>query len=95
VTFANRNLRLGARLCGCISPIDRLQRDDARGEVDDAATQTEHNRDPVVLAAELRPLLARNATGGAERDRCLSVENVEALQAANLFEVMMPHRRGG
>jgi hypothetical protein len=33
--------------------------------------------------------------GGAERDRCLSAENVEALQAANLFEVMMPHRRGG
>jgi len=59
-----------------------------------AQAQTENKLDPVVLAAELRPLLARNAVQ-AERDRRLPAENVEALQAANLFKVMMPRRWGG
>ena len=35
------------------------------------------NADPVALAAELRPLLARNA-GQAERDRRLPQENIDA-----------------
>jgi 3-hydroxy-9,10-secoandrosta-1,3,5(10)-triene-9,17-dione monooxygenase len=52
------------------------------------------SRDPVQLAAALRPLLARNAVQ-AERDRRLPAENVEALQAANLFKVMTPRRWGG
>jgi 3-hydroxy-9,10-secoandrosta-1,3,5(10)-triene-9,17-dione monooxygenase len=59
-----------------------------------AQAQTDHNFDPVLLATELRPLLARNAAR-AERDRRLPAENVEALQAANLFKVMVPRRWGG
>jgi alkylation response protein AidB-like acyl-CoA dehydrogenase len=50
--------------------------------------------DPVALAAELRPLLARNAAQ-AERDRRLPQENVESLEAANLFKLMTPRRWGG
>jgi 3-hydroxy-9,10-secoandrosta-1,3,5(10)-triene-9,17-dione monooxygenase len=52
------------------------------------------NPDPVALAAELRPLLARNAAQ-AEHDRRLPAENVEAIDAANLFKVMTPKRWGG
>jgi 3-hydroxy-9,10-secoandrosta-1,3,5(10)-triene-9,17-dione monooxygenase len=52
------------------------------------------NGNPVQLAAELRPLLARNAVR-AERERRLPAENVDALQAANLFKVMVPRRWGG
>ena len=48
--------------------------------------------DPVALAAELRFLFARNA-GQAERDRRLPTENVDALQAANLFKVIISRRR--
>ena len=59
-----------------------------------AQAQTEQIPDPIALAAELRPLLARNATR-AERDRRLPPENVEALQAANLFKVIVPRRWGG
>ena len=59
-----------------------------------AQAQTEDNLNPIRLAAELRPLLARNAAR-AERDRRLPPENVEALQAANLFKVMVPRRWGG
>ncbi len=50
--------------------------------------------DPVAIAAELRPLLARNAAQ-AERDRRLPTENIEALQTANLFKVITPRRWGG
>jgi 3-hydroxy-9,10-secoandrosta-1,3,5(10)-triene-9,17-dione monooxygenase len=50
--------------------------------------------DPVARAAELRPLLARNADR-AEQDRRLPDENVEALESANLFKVMVPRRWGG
>jgi 3-hydroxy-9,10-secoandrosta-1,3,5(10)-triene-9,17-dione monooxygenase len=50
--------------------------------------------DPIALAAELRPLLARNAAQ-AERDRRLPLENIDALEAANLFKLMTPRRRGG
>jgi 3-hydroxy-9,10-secoandrosta-1,3,5(10)-triene-9,17-dione monooxygenase len=50
--------------------------------------------DPVALAAELRPLLARNAAQ-AERDRRLPQENIEALEGANLFKLMTPQRWGG
>ena len=56
--------------------------------------QTEHNPNPVALAAELRPLLERNAVR-AERDRRLPDENIAALEAANLFKVMVPRRWGG
>jgi 3-hydroxy-9,10-secoandrosta-1,3,5(10)-triene-9,17-dione monooxygenase len=59
-----------------------------------ALAQTEHSTDPVALSAQLHPLLARNAAR-AERDRRLPAENVEALQAANLFKVMVPRRWGG
>jgi 3-hydroxy-9,10-secoandrosta-1,3,5(10)-triene-9,17-dione monooxygenase len=59
-----------------------------------AQAQTKHSADPVVLAAELRPLLARNAAR-AERDRRLPDENVAAIEAANLFKVMVPRRWGG
>ena len=50
--------------------------------------------DPVELAAELRSLLARNAAQ-AESDRRLPAENVEALEGANLFKLMVPRRWGG
>jgi alkylation response protein AidB-like acyl-CoA dehydrogenase len=50
--------------------------------------------EPVALAAELRPLLARNAAQ-AERDRRLPAENIEAIEAANLFKVITPKRWGG
>jgi len=59
-----------------------------------AQTRVETNLDPVGLAAELRPLLVRNAAR-AERDRRLPTENVEALQTANLFKVIIPRRWGG
>jgi 3-hydroxy-9,10-secoandrosta-1,3,5(10)-triene-9,17-dione monooxygenase len=59
-----------------------------------AQAQTDRNPDPVVQAGELRPLLARNAAR-AERERRLPAENIEALQAANLFNVMLPRRWGG
>jgi len=52
------------------------------------------NADPVALATELRPLLARNAAQ-TERDRRLPEENIQALEAANLFNVMTPRRWGG
>lgn len=51
-------------------------------------------RDAVALAAELRPLLARNAAQ-VERDRRLCDENVNAIAEANLFKVMVPLRWGG
>src|SRR5260370_38818014 len=57
-------------------------------------TQIHDNADPVALAAELRPLLARNA-GEAERDRRLPQENIDALEAANLFKLMTPRRWNG
>ncbi len=50
--------------------------------------------DPAALAAELRPLLARNAAQ-AERERRLPQENVEALEGANLFKLMTPQRWRG
>src|SRR5260370_2120761 len=59
-----------------------------------AQTRIETKADPVALAATLRPLLACNATQ-VERDRRLCDENVEALEAANLFKVMVPRRWGG
>src|SRR5260370_31488216 len=59
-----------------------------------AQTRIETKADPLALAATLRPLLARNATQ-VERDRRLCDENVEALEAANLFKVMVPRRWGG
>jgi 3-hydroxy-9,10-secoandrosta-1,3,5(10)-triene-9,17-dione monooxygenase len=57
-------------------------------------TQTDRKADPVALAAELRPLLARHAIQ-AENDRRLPTENIAALEAANLFKVMTPRRWGG
>jgi 3-hydroxy-9,10-secoandrosta-1,3,5(10)-triene-9,17-dione monooxygenase len=59
-----------------------------------ARAQVETKSDPVVLAAELRPLLARNAVQ-AERDRCLPQANIDALEAANLFKLMTPRRWNG
>ncbi len=59
-----------------------------------AQARVETRSDPVALAAELRPLLARNATQ-VERDRRLCAENIEALEAANLFKLMTPRRWGG
>jgi 3-hydroxy-9,10-secoandrosta-1,3,5(10)-triene-9,17-dione monooxygenase len=56
--------------------------------------QVHSNANPVALAAELRPLLARNA-GQAERDRRLPQENIDALEAANLFKLMTPRRWNG
>ena len=50
--------------------------------------------DPAALAAELLPLLERNAAQ-TERDRRLPEENIEALEAANLFGIMTPKRWGG
>ncbi len=57
-------------------------------------TQPASQVDPVRVASELRPLLARNAAQ-ADRDRRLPEENVEAIEAANLFKVMTPRRWGG
>lgn len=57
-------------------------------------TQFGSKRDSAALAADLRPLLARNAAQ-AERDRRLPAENIEALEAANLFKAMTPRRWGG
>jgi 3-hydroxy-9,10-secoandrosta-1,3,5(10)-triene-9,17-dione monooxygenase len=58
-------------------------------------TQTQAtSADPVALAAELRPLLARNAAQ-AESDRRLPAENIQALEDANLFKLMVPRRWGG
>jgi alkylation response protein AidB-like acyl-CoA dehydrogenase len=48
---------------------------------------------PVALAGEFRPFLARNAAQ-AERERRLPEENIEALEAANLFKLMTPQRLG-
>jgi 3-hydroxy-9,10-secoandrosta-1,3,5(10)-triene-9,17-dione monooxygenase len=59
-----------------------------------AQAETQPQVDPVALAIELRPLLERNAVR-VERDRRLLTENVDALQAANLFKVMTPRRWGG
>jgi 3-hydroxy-9,10-secoandrosta-1,3,5(10)-triene-9,17-dione monooxygenase len=56
--------------------------------------QVHDNADPVALATELRPLLARNAAQ-AERDRRLPQENIDALEAANLFKLMTPRRWNG
>jgi alkylation response protein AidB-like acyl-CoA dehydrogenase len=56
--------------------------------------QVHGNADPIALAAELRPLLAGNA-GQAERDRRLPQENIDALEAANLFKLMTPRRWNG
>jgi hypothetical protein len=55
------------------------------------AQNTIGEANPVVLAAELRPLLTGNAAL-AERERRLPTENVEEMQAANLFNVMTPKR---
>jgi 3-hydroxy-9,10-secoandrosta-1,3,5(10)-triene-9,17-dione monooxygenase len=59
-----------------------------------AGIRVDTERDPIALASELRPLLARNAAQ-AERDRRLCEENIKALKAANLFKVMVPRRWGG
>jgi alkylation response protein AidB-like acyl-CoA dehydrogenase len=59
-----------------------------------AQAKTQPHADPVALAVEIRPLLERNAVR-VERDRRLPIENVEALQAADLFKVMTPRRWGG
>jgi len=56
--------------------------------------QLRDNADPVTLAAQLRPLLARNSAQ-AERDRRLPQENIDALEAANLFKLMTPRRWNG
>jgi 3-hydroxy-9,10-secoandrosta-1,3,5(10)-triene-9,17-dione monooxygenase len=52
------------------------------------------DRDPVAIAAELRALLARNA-GRTEHDRRLPQENIDALEAADLFKLMTPRRWDG
>jgi 3-hydroxy-9,10-secoandrosta-1,3,5(10)-triene-9,17-dione monooxygenase len=49
---------------------------------------------PAALAAELRAQLVRNAAQ-TERDRRLQEENVQALEASNLFSVMTPRRWSG
>jgi 3-hydroxy-9,10-secoandrosta-1,3,5(10)-triene-9,17-dione monooxygenase len=59
-----------------------------------AEARTPEAHDPVARAAEMRPLLARNVAQ-AEKDRRLPAENIEALQSANLFKVMVPRRWGG
>jgi alkylation response protein AidB-like acyl-CoA dehydrogenase len=59
-----------------------------------AQAQAHCTEDPVILAAELRPLLSRNAAQ-AQRDRRLPQENIDALDAANLFKLMTPHRWNG
>ncbi len=59
-----------------------------------ARAQVLENADPITVAAELRPLLARNAAQ-AERDRRLPLETIDALEAANFFKLMTPRRRGG
>jgi alkylation response protein AidB-like acyl-CoA dehydrogenase len=56
--------------------------------------QTEDGLKLVSEAAELRPLLERNAAR-AECERSLPDESVEALEAANLFKMMVPRRWGG
>jgi alkylation response protein AidB-like acyl-CoA dehydrogenase len=58
-------------------------------------TQTQApSADLVALAAELRPLLARNAAQ-AESDRRLPAENIQVLEDANLFKLMVPRRWDG
>jgi len=59
-----------------------------------AQAETNSKSDLVLRAGEIRPLLARNAAR-AERDRRLPAENIEALEAANLFKAMTPRRWGG
>ena len=51
-------------------------------------------QDPVTMAVELRPLLARNAEQ-TEHERRLPRENIDALEEANLFKLMTPQRWGG
>jgi alkylation response protein AidB-like acyl-CoA dehydrogenase len=58
------------------------------------ATKQVIDPDPIDFAANLWPLLARSAEQ-AERDRRLPAETIEALQADNLFKVMVPRRWGG
>lgn len=55
---------------------------------------TGNSGSPVALAEELRALLVRNAAQ-AEHNRRLPEENVQALEAANLFNVMTPRRWNG
>jgi alkylation response protein AidB-like acyl-CoA dehydrogenase len=50
--------------------------------------------DPVAVAAELCSLLTHNAAQ-AESDRRLPAENVQALEDANLFKLMVQRRWGG
>jgi 3-hydroxy-9,10-secoandrosta-1,3,5(10)-triene-9,17-dione monooxygenase len=59
-----------------------------------ARAQILDNADAITVAKGLRPLLARNAAQ-AERDRRLPPETIDALEAANLFKLMTPRRRGG
>jgi alkylation response protein AidB-like acyl-CoA dehydrogenase len=59
-----------------------------------AQTVIDDSASPIAMAAALRPLLTRNAAQ-AERDRRLPEESIQALEAANLFNVMTPRRWGG
>jgi alkylation response protein AidB-like acyl-CoA dehydrogenase len=69
--------------------------DAAGGEVMAAAIdQARISDDPVEIAERMRPLLRANAAR-TENDRRLAPENVEALEDAGLFKVMVPKRWGG
>jgi alkylation response protein AidB-like acyl-CoA dehydrogenase len=63
-------------------------------EFEMAPAQAHSEADPIVLAAQLRSLLSRNASQ-AEHDRRLPQENIDALDAANLFKLMTPRRWNG
>jgi 3-hydroxy-9,10-secoandrosta-1,3,5(10)-triene-9,17-dione monooxygenase len=63
-------------------------------QTDMTQAATGNSASPATLAEELRPLLARNAAK-AEHGRRLPEENVQALEAANLFKIMTPGRWGG
>jgi len=56
--------------------------------------RAKNNTDPVACAAALRELLLRNAAK-TEQDRRIPEENIRALDASNLFRVVIPRRWGG
>src|SRR5262245_41754456 len=59
-------------------------------EADRSATA----RELLARAAELRPLLERNAARG-EEDRRIADESIDALAEAGLFRITVPRRFGG
>ncbi|MGH7905903.1 MAG: acyl-CoA dehydrogenase family protein [Candidatus Binataceae bacterium] len=69
-----------------------LESDERQSQL--ASNSTDDRADLIAMAAELRPLLARNAER-CERERKIVEENISALDDRNLFKVFTPRRWGG